>query len=75
MTLNDIIMRDLEIARRDEERRVAAEGLAAYEREINRRLWRRRVRAACEFIGGCLTVVIAVALIVGCIACSGYHWE
>ena len=46
MTLNDIIRRDLEFCRREEEAEAARQSLAEYEREINRRLWRRRIKAA-----------------------------
>ncbi len=46
MTLNDIIQRDLELCRREEEVEAAKRSLAEYEREINRRLWRRRMKAA-----------------------------
>lgn len=46
MTLNEIIRRDLEFCRREEEAEAARQSLAEYEREINRRLWRRRIKAA-----------------------------
>lgn len=75
MTLNDIIMRDLEIARRDEERHMAAESLAAYEREINRRLWRQRARAVGEVVAGVVTLALVFGFCWLCCAVSGYHWE
>lgn len=43
MTLKDIILRDLAACRREAE---AERSLAEYEREIQRRLWRRRIKAA-----------------------------
>jgi uncharacterized RDD family membrane protein YckC len=46
MTLNDIILRDLAACRREEEAEMAKRGLAEYEREIKRRLWTRRIKAA-----------------------------
>lgn len=46
MTLNDIILRDLMACRREDEAEMAKRGLAEYERDIKRRLWRRRIKAA-----------------------------
>ena len=60
MTLNDIIRRDLEFCRR-EEAEAARRSLAAYEREIKRRLWRRRAKAALPT----LAAVAAGALLGG----------
>lgn len=61
MTLNDIIRRDLELCRREEEVEAAKRSLAEYEREINRRLWRRRMKAALPT----LLAVAFVALLLG----------
>lgn len=61
MTLNDIIRRDLEFCRREEEAEAARRGLAAYKRDIKRRLWRRRIKAAFKV----LAAVAAGALLWG----------
>ena len=49
--------------------------LAAYEREIRRRLWRRRMRAAAEFAGGVVVLLGLMGFCWLCCAASGYHWE
>lgn len=61
MTLNDIIQRDLELCRREEEAESARQSLAEYEREIKRRLWRRRIKKALPT----LAAVAAGALLWG----------
>lgn len=61
MTLNDIILRDLAACRREAEAEEAKRSLAEYEREINRRLWRRRIKAALPT----LAAVAFVALLWG----------
>lgn len=61
MTLNDIIRRDLELCHREEEAEAAERSLAEYEREIQRRLWRRRMKAALPT----LAAVAFVALLLG----------
>ena len=61
MTLNDIIRRDLELCRREEEAEAARRGLAEYERESRRRLWCRRAKAALPT----LAAVAFVALLLG----------
>jgi hypothetical protein len=50
MTLNDIIRRDLEFCRREKEAEAARRTFEAYEREINRGLWRRRFKAAFKVL-------------------------
>ena len=59
MTLNDIIRRDLELCRREEEAEAARRGLEAYERDIKRRRWSRRFKAAFK----ALAAVAAGALL------------
>ena len=61
MTLNDIIRRDLEFCRREEEAEAARRGLEAYDRNIKRRRWRRRFKAAFKV----LAAVAAGALLWG----------
>ncbi len=61
MTLNDIIRRDLELCRREEEAEAAKRSLAEYEREINRRLWRRRMKAALPTL---LAMAVCALLVV-----------
>jgi uncharacterized RDD family membrane protein YckC len=66
MTLNDIILRDLAACRREEEAEAAKRSLAEYEREINRRLWRRRIKAAMPTllaVAACALLVIAAKMI------------
>lgn len=71
MTINDIMLRDMYDAEREERECEAA----AYEREISRRLWRRRVLHALDVAGGILLFALLVAFCWLCCAASGYHWE
>ena len=75
MTLNEIIRRDLEFCRREEEAEAARQSLAEYEREINRRLWRRRIKAAFKVLAevayvALLAAVAFVALLAVVAACA-----
>ena len=58
MTLNDIIIRDLEACRREEEaeaaRKAAENAHRDYDRAILRRLWGRQLRVIGEAAGGIL---------------------
>lgn len=66
MTLNDIILRDLAACCREEEAEAAKRSLAEYEREINRRLWRRRMKAALPTLAAmavCALLVVAAKMI------------
>ena len=55
MTINDIMMRDMA----EEDRRQRREGaMREYDREIRRRLRRRRFRAAGEVVGGVLVLAM-----------------
>ena len=55
MTINDIMMRDMA----EEDRRQRREdAMREYDREIRRRLWRRRFRAAGEVVGGVLVLAM-----------------
>lgn len=72
MNLNDIIEREIE----DAERRQAAERESkAYDRELRRRVWRRRWHTIGDIIGLIVTLAFFVALCCLCCAASGYHWE
>lgn len=75
MTLTDIILRDMEICRKAQERNAAEMSIDEINREIRRRHNRRRMKKYGEIVCGCLTVMGVVALVIGFIACSGYHWE
>lgn len=59
MTISDIMMRDMaeadSLKKREEEMRED-------DREIGRRLWRRRLRAAGEVVAGILTLALFVLL-------------
>lgn len=66
MNINDVMLRDMA----EEERRQRREERAAvqdrtmddYEREIRRRLWRRRRDRFWEIVGGLVTAGVVVAL-------------
>lgn len=66
MTLNDIIIRDLEACRREEEaeaaRKAAEKAHRDYDRAILRRLWGRRLRVIGEALGGILVVLLFLIL-------------
>jgi hypothetical protein len=58
MTLTQITLMNLPLRQR-----TAAEmSIAEYEREIKRRLWTRRLKAAGEIAGGTFTILAFVAL-------------
>ena len=66
MTLNDIIIRDLEACRREEEaeaaRKAAEKAHRDYDRAILRRLWGRRLKMFGEAVCGILVVVLFIVL-------------
>lgn len=70
MRINDIIIRDMEFCRNKNPR-----SLDDCNREVSRRVWRRRWHVAGEIVGGILTIVGLVAFIWLCCACSGYNWQ
>lgn len=70
MTINDIIIRDMEFCRNRSNR-----SLDDYNHEVSRRMWRRRWHVAGEIFGGILTIVGLVAFVWLCCACSGYNWQ
>ena len=72
MTINDIMLRDMAEADRLEKRE---DEMREYEREISRRLWRRRGKLALDVAGGILLFALLVAFCWLCCAASGYHWE
>lgn len=59
MTLTDIIIRDLVANMRKTKAREAMRGYAKYEREISRRLWRRRLK---KFRDIAVAIVMAAML-------------
>lgn len=67
MTLNDIIIRDLEACRREEQaeaaRKAAEKAHRDYDRAILRRLWGRRLRVIGEAAGGILLVILFFILV------------
>ena len=67
MTLNEIIQRDLALA--------GGMTMEQYDREIKRRLWRKRMRMILEFVSGILIYALMAVFMWACMACSGYHWE
>lgn len=72
MTINDIMMRDMA---EEERRRKREDELEEYDREIDRRLWRRKAKAVCEAAGCVVFVALMAAFCWLCCAVSGYHWE
>lgn len=62
MTLNDIIIRDLEACRREEQAEAARKAQRDYDRAILRRLWGRRLRVIGEAAGGILLVILFLIL-------------
>lgn len=76
MTLTDIILRDMAICRREREKSAAEMTIEEINREIRRRRMRRRLAAFGEVACCVMTVLcVVIALVIGFIACSGYHWE
>lgn len=67
MTLNDIIIRDLAICRREQ-------SLEDYNREISRRLWRRRLKTIGDCICGAATLILFFALAMAFVACPEFRW-
>ena len=59
MTINVIMQRDMAEAERRQRRE---EEMREDDREIGRRLWRRRIRAAGEVVAGILTLALFVLL-------------
>ena len=59
MTINDIMLRDMA---EEERRQRREEEMREDDREIGRRLWRRRLRAAGEVVAGILTLALFVLL-------------
>lgn len=55
MTINDIMLRDMAEVERRQSRE---EEMREDDREIGRRLWRRRLRAAGEVVAGILTLAL-----------------
>ncbi len=62
--MNDIIIRDLEACRREEEaeaaRKAAEKAHRDYDRAILRRLWSRRLRVLGEVVSGILFAILLI---------------
>lgn len=71
MTINDIMQRDILEA----ERKRKEEEMAEYDREIEGRLWRRRLKAMGEIAGGIAFFALLAATAWLCCVASGYNWE
>ena len=65
MTLNEIIRRDLAACRREEEMDAVQRELDEYEREIKRRLWRRRFKIAFDVLAEVAFVALLLATAAG----------
>ena len=68
MNINDVMIRDMADAERHREE-------DGYDREIRRRIRRRRWRVVGETIGYIAVLAFLVAFCWLCCAGSGYHWE
>lgn len=79
MNINDIMRRDMLDEERREERRIKRDRrnmtLEEYDREIRRRLWRRRLVLIGEVIGSVVFFAIIGAFCLLCCAVSGYNWQ
>ena len=49
--------------------------LEEYDREVERRLWRRRLKALGEIAGGIAFFALLAATAWLCCVASGYNWE
>ena len=72
MTINDIMLRDILEAERRQRREDA---MRKYDREVEGRLWRRRLKAMGEIAGGIAFFALLAATAWLCCVASGYHWE
>lgn len=73
MTLNEIIMRDLAACRREEEMDAVQRELDEYEREIKRRLWRRRIKVAFDVLAEVAFVALLLAVVAGALLWCAAH--
>ena len=63
MNINDIMMRDIaESMAKQRAERERQEAARAYDREISRRLWKRRLRACGEIVGAVATLALFALL-------------
>ena len=72
MTINDIIQRDMAEA---ELRQRREDAMREYDREVEGRLWRRRLKAMGEVAGGIAFFALLAATAWLCCVASGYNWE
>lgn len=73
MTLNEIIMRDLAAPRRWEEMDAVQRELDEYEREIKRRLWRRRIKLAFDMLAEVAFVALLLVTVTGALLWCAAH--
>ena len=73
MTLNEIIMRDLAARRRWEEMDAVQRELDEYEREIKRRLWRRRIKLAFDMLAEVAFVALLLVAVTGALLWCAAH--
>lgn len=73
MTFNEIIMRDLAARRRWEEMDAVQRELDEYEREIKRRLWRRRFKLAFDALAEVAFVALLLATVTGALLWCAAH--
>ena len=73
MTLNEIIMRDLAARRRWEEMDAVQRELDEYEREIKRRLWRRRIKLAFDMLAEVAFVALLLVTVTGAFLWCAAH--
>ena len=69
MTLNDIIRRDLGLCGQGKEMDAVQRELDEYEREIKRRLWRRRIKLAFDMLAEVAFVALLLATVTGALLC------
>ena len=63
MTLNDIIRRDLGLCGQGKEMDAVQRELDEYEREIKRRLWRRRIKLAWTYFSAAIIGAIGAFIL------------
>ena len=69
MTINDIMMRDMAEAERQQKHE---DEMREYDREMRFRIWRRRFHAAISWAGAAIAVAV-LALLVWCCVSDAAH--
>lgn len=73
MTLNDIIRRNLELCGQGKEMDAVQRELDEYEREIKRRLWRRRIKLAFDMLAEVAFVALLLVTVTGALLWCAAH--